>query len=331
MRSRDPYDPRVCFADVLGEEEPVDVIDMMGATLRVLKGRRLAPLPLDVEGVRYDTTEWSFVPPGRPVIGADAGVAQGSFPLFDLIRARFRSAVGEPKLVRVDTESSYEAFRNIRRKPHLEALDARLARLEYLFAQHVSDGHGGYFDVSDVPSDEDYLQELVGTVVDAARGGKRVPLGLPVLRGKVECWLDGDEVVLSVRFPSSIVTTGVPIQPELEDVVGCAERVGCVGLEALVVGAQLAPSTAGRRLLGDVARVKEKLKRERPPRVAVLKPRADAGLAAAMALLQRCQSGDRVACREVMSMAHGEGGGLIEEASDRLARAQEDKARRLRS
>ena len=320
------YDPRVIFDDVLGDggaKEPVDIIDMAGAALRALDKRRLRIGPPLVVGIDVDTTEYSFsAVPSEYVIGADEGVDEGEFPIYDHLRKRFGSAIGKPKLVRIDDEESYADFRSRRRQQHIDELDERLARLETAFVEHAADDAAAFDRMLDGYS-EGHDQQVVGAVVDAARGGKSVPLGLPHLRGKVECWLDGDEVLLSARMPGGIVTTGAPLQPEFEEVVSCAESQGCDPTEALVIGAQLAPSTMGRRLLGDLCGVARELKGQG---VSALRPNADAGLAAAMALLQRCQRGDRQACREVWALVNGAGEKLIKRATKLLVHGQKQKA-----
>lgn len=336
------YDPRVVFDDVLGDDhyvvgkEKVDIIDMAGVVLRKHAGRRLGALPQRVEKAHYDTTDYTFAS-SNYYLGADEGVDEGEHPLYDQIRARFRSAVGKPKLVRLDDEESYQDFRARRRQPHIDELDARLTRLEKALHEHVSDAHGGFGD--DVRAFESYLDNtsgrsddheraIVGAVADAARGGTKVPLGLPPsARGKIECWRDGDEVLLSAKLPIGIATTGAALVPEIEEIVGCANEVGCCGLEALLLGWQLAPSTAGKRLLGDLCRAAPLL--GHAPGIRVLQTNVDAGLAAMMALLQRCQRGDRQACREASEMLHGGQGCFVREAGERLTHAQREKARAL--
>lgn len=333
----DPYDPQIAFADVLGgkdKPQPVDLIDMAGATLRALRNRRLKPLPhsIDAMGSYLDLTHYTFEVPGKIVMGADKKIDEGQHPLFDLLRTRFRNAVGRPKLARVDTEESYTQFRNERRQPHLEALDARLSAIHAAVEKGNQDAWDRY-EAEQAPFDYEYERHIVGIVQEAARGGKPVSLGLPARsRGKVECWVDGDEIIISVRLPCGIVTTGAPLQPEFQDVVGCAEAVGAFGEDSLVLGATLAPKTAGLRLLGDICRVAPVLGEiiEDAPTAVALKPQCDPGLAAAMALLQRCQRKDRQACREVMSIVHSSGSGadFIERAGECLARGQAEKAAR---
>lgn len=319
--------------------DPHDVSDLAAQVSGEIRKRRFgSPIAHAVLGCDVDTTEWSFEPQGRHVVGADRDVAEGEYPLFDLLRVRFQRAIGKPKLVRVDDQETYEIFRTERRQPYLASLDSRLTRLEREVAEHVSDDHGhgrvsrleeellSHIDDSAAHLKPQPPYDFVGAFVDETlRGGQRIALDLPPsARGKVECWVDEDEVLVSARLPQGIATTGAPFAPELMDLVGCAESLGCCGLEALLLGCHLAPKTAGRALLGTLCGVAPDLS---GLGVFELRPKADAGMSAAMALLQRCQRGDRRACREALSLAHGAGRRLMAEARARLVRGQAAKAR----
>lgn len=315
-------DARVAFDDVLGDDE-TDLIGLGRKALRVLKGRRLKTPTPRVQVVGFDSTAWTFEPPSNTVVGADSGIVKGIAAMYDKLRDRFRAAIGKPKLVRLDNEATYAEFRDLRRQSHLDCLNTRLEQLEQMFARHTSDGHDSEY----VP--EGYDEAYIAVIRNAARGGKPVNLGLPPhMRAKVECWLDGDEVLLSVRLSNGIATTGAMLDGYFEEVVGCAEIVGCCGTEALVVGTQLAPAHAGLRLLGELCQVAPALAKARQPLVGVVTPTADPGFAAMMALLQRCQRGDKQALREAEKLATGAGYNLVCEAGERLTLAQEKKARK---
>lgn len=334
MLARDPYDPRIAFADVLGDE----IIDMagdrsqeiIGAVLGVLRRRRRLsrPVPQHLHVVGEDTTSWSFAPEDT-----EEDIPGGEYPLYDAIRKRFRSAIGDPKLIRVDDDESYAEFRAARRRPHLEELDSRLARLECAFHQHVSDHHGcfgndveafeRYLD-GGAPAGGDYDKAVIGAITDAARGGKPIDL-VRTARGKVDCWLDGDEVIVTAILPRGIATTGAPLGDHFEEVVGCAESVGLSGAEAVLLGCHLAPRVAGMRLLGDLCRAAPSML-DSAPFVGALSPRGNPTLAALMAVLQRCQRGDRSACREARRLSAGRWRDHIHEAADRLSSAQHIKA-----
>lgn len=334
----DTYDARKVFDDVYdsdGAAEPVDIIRAAGEVVRKLKKRRLRTPPANFEIVGNDTTVFTFEPVNH-VIGADESIPAGKATLFDKLRDLFRVAIGKPKLVRIDDEESYTEFRDRRRQPHITTLDDRLVQLEQAFVDHVSDGHGGFADVEAfdryldggrVP--DGYDDAYVALIANAARGGERVNLGLPrSMRGKIECWRDGDEILLSVRLANGIVTTGCSIDDHFAEVVHTAEIVGCCGEDALIVGAKLAPAVAGTRLLNDICRVGATLSEVRGTCIGVLRPSADPGLAAMMGLLQRCQQGDKQALREAHKLA-AHNFDLVRRAGERLTQAQAQKAKRI--
>jgi hypothetical protein len=217
--------------------------------------------------------------------------------------------------VRVDGEESYKKFREDRRQHHLNELNERLTKLEKDFAAHVSDGHGGKLH-----------QQMVGALLEAERGGKPINLGLASY-GFVHCWMDGDEAVCSAKLNDrKVATTGETIDDAFKAVVGAAESIGCCGLEALVLGATLAPVVTGRRLLGDLTRAKEALCGEDVGFVGALVPETNVEMAALMTLQQRCQRGDRHACREVLRMTRAGHGQHVRAAANRLLEAQTRKA-----
>lgn len=320
------YDPRRVFDDVLGEDYEPDVVEEIEfAVQRALDSVRLRPLPQDVTQIREDATLYTFNAPDKYMLGADIGGEE--FSIFSSIRDRFRKAIGKPKLVRVDNEESYADFRAARREPYMESLNDRIARIEQPspqrgFGDNDVEAFDEYLDYGDAVAESH--EAVIGAVNDTIRGGQHVPLNLPGTEGKVECWLDGDEVLVSARFPEGIATTGVPLLPELEDVVGCAERLGCNKMQALTLGCHLAPAAAGKKILGDLCLNAPVLGYG----VHVMRPRTDANLAAGMALLQRAQRGDRPSIREVIDMAHGVYRNFMDEARERLMRGQEEKASR---
>lgn len=344
MIAHDPYDVRNAFDDVLGGAPDADIIDMAGETLRALRGRRLRTVPQRLEVVGCDSTPYTFEPADVTVLGADEGVPEGAFPVFDRIRSRFRLAIGRPKLVRVDDQNSYKKFRAERAKPHLQSLLARLSKLEGAFAEHVADHHGERLNnledsygkhLVEHRNDESRLSrlehdetDLSREVASALRGGQRVEIPLPHhMVGKVECWHDGDEVLVSAKTPWGIVTTGSPIADHLHEVAGAAESVGCCGLEVLLIGCELAPRVVGEDLLGCLCGAAPELQRVEAPYVGALVPVSDPGLASGMFLLQAAQRGSHHAAREAHQMAARGYRHFLKEAADRLTRGQQLKAK----
>lgn len=305
---------------------------ILGAALQIYeRGRLTNPFDQRFEIVETDVTPWTFTPGDVGIIGADEEIIDGPHPFFDTLRGRWRSAVGRPKMLRVDNEESYAEFRAIRRQPHVDTLDARLRRLELAFEQHVSDHHGprgsdvaafeAMLDGHEQPDRTDeYNQAVLSTVVNTARGGH--PLDLPLREGfRSEGWLDGDEVLVTIARPAGYLTTGCVCDDTFIALVSCAEQVGCDKSQAMMVGASLAPRVVARQLLGALADIiiDGPVKK---PIVGVLSPNVDTSLAAAMALLQKAQRGDRKAAREALKLANGAGRKLMKKAQRQLEKAQ---------
>jgi hypothetical protein len=294
-----------------------------------------------------DTTQWSFEPVGFfipfiPIIGGD--VERGRLPLYDSVRARFEAAAPGPKLVRVDSPESHASFRETRRAPYYRELEARLSALEAALRTHAADDHAGGRLARLEEAFEEHLDshpvDVLGAEADkalsmAARGGQPIPLPLPDwARGKIECWRDGPEVLCSVRFATPrgekrVATSGAPLARSVDKVIGWADREG-VESEVLVhvVGA-LAQVSCGWDLAKEICGVVDGLCEIADEGVFSVRSAADPRAAAAMAMLQRCQRGDRRACAEMGELRRAQPE-LFEFAKERLLRGQKEKARSLR-
>jgi hypothetical protein len=257
-----------------GDQEPAQIVDMAGATLRVLDRMQLkTKLPVKLVGTDVDSTTFQF---DHDVVGVDT-LPSGTFPIYDVIRERYRFAIGRPKLVRVDGEASYKQFREERQQ-------------------------------------EQSVQPVY------------------LARRNAACWVDGDEVVCTVRVSDNMVaTTGESLDDSFRAVVGAAESTGCRGADALLLGVALSPMVAGYRLLGDVINAKDALCDEGVGFVGALVPQTSVELAALMTLIQRCQGGDRKSCREVLSMSRAGHGDQVRDAANRLVRAQQKKLTKPRA
>lgn len=346
MTTHDPYDPAVAFDDVYGAPPESSVAS---ALLRRCRASRLGPLPLDVEVIGHDPTPWTFCVP--EVVG-DTSASAGT-PVFDALRTQFSRALPQSKIIRLDDEGSYSDFRNGRRAPYLDKLASRLAALETAFQSHITDHHGGgrvaSLEERMVAEDrrlsslehafDDHVrdphalgEEVLGAVDAAIRGGSRVLLPLPDwARGKVECWQDGPEVLCTVRVlgPGGplLATTGTPLDRNVEEVLGHADALGADAEDVIVAVPVIAPVVAAERALSEVCGAVPSLvgKWKGRPVVAEISSRVDPALAAAMALLQRCQQGDRAACADAYRLARTRGD-LVNEARECLLRGQREKA-----
>jgi hypothetical protein len=365
MRAPSPYDFSVAFDDICGggvddrrRVYPDEAVRAAREIARHVHRRRVAsPMRIDVVG--YDSTPWTF-----QVLGAGyepkylqtdiADVAYQiigavRFPIFEDLRRRFRVMIPRPKLVRLDGEESYAAFRDARRQPYIARLESRLATLEAAYRGHVSDGHGGDQELLELDFDravsgdrdlvdEELAQDVVGTLCEVAIGGSRVRLPLPDwAEGKVECWQDGGEILCTVRLPApgggvALATTAAPLDRHLEEVVEGAMSAGVDADVLGEIGVPVARALCGASLVPELCRAASALLKRPEARsgrafVGTMSSTADADLAATMALLQKCQRGDDGAIGEVREMSSTSVGMLLADAGECLARAQRDAVR----
>lgn len=353
----DAYSPRVAFDDLYGESAPPpqvsrgDVERVCGAIVRQADRWRLAPPPMSIAVIGVDAATWSFTAPGAPVLGDDS---TGAYPIFGDLYRRFTIALPEPKIMRLDTEASYCAFRDTRRLPYILRLEERLANLEGAVASHVADHHGGgrladleerfeqhiaapSDDPLDEPSEEFYARsaEVLGALEEVKHGGSSVPLPLPDWAlGKIECWQDGAEILCTIRLASPegkllMATTGAPAERYVEEVLGYARQAGVGGDELYTVGPAIVQVLGGRALCGQLCKAApELLGAADAPFVSLMTPNSNPKLAAAMALLQRSQRGDVHAAAEVAFLkSHHEQ--LLAEAQERLLLGQREKSQKV--
>ena len=341
MTHLDPYDVRVAFDDIYGEDyEPsMDAADVAREIFYRASRERLAPPPVTVEVVGRDPTTQSFAVGARAV---GAGVEVWNLPLFDKLRRRFAAATPAPKYVRFDTQESHGDFRNARQRPYVEILEARLAaledahhrhvadnhsrrldELEDAFERHISDGHGGGRDF-----------EIIGGAVERAALAASC-CGVPISRGrKVWAWQDGDEILATIRVLGKdgrirLMTTGAPAARFVDEVLGYASRIDADAETVLMVVPPLVQVLGAKMLVAELYSAIPMFldcREARDSFVGMMVPRSDSSIAAAMALLQRCQRGDQRACAEAEELCRV-AGNFVLNARDRLVRMQREKRR----
>lgn len=337
MMAADAYDLRVAFDDVVvGAPSSYDVLGIAQVIAARATRRRLRA-PMDVLGsLGYDPTATSFAVPAVIMVGADEPRATG-LPVFDALHRRFYEALPTPKMVRVDDDATYERWKEGRRQPYVARLEARLQAIEDALMAHVSDRHverlaalEAAFErhVSDRAAHD---RALVGALDEVAMCGSRIPLPLPETRtGAIVCWRDGDEIACSVRLPSKdgvkIATTAVPVAKALEETLGAAIAAEVHPEAVMLVVPPLTQVLGGVDLVSQICRAAPALCGMAPPFVGVLASPTDSRLAAAMALVQRCQRGDPAACAEAGVLTRAERR-LMRDAEKRLKRAQRERAR----
>lgn len=187
--------------------------------------------------------------------------ASETFPMFNHALMISTAEEPAPKAVRVDTPKSYEG---LIADSTVKEIDRRLNELRDAMEQHESDGHGAPVKGMrkwEVLGAIDTVKTLSAATSadDAADSLPQVPLGLPDdMKDSVKCWLDGDTVVLSIRFLSGmgdprVATMAARPNVDSDEVMGWAMRKGMNPVTVLGVLPQLASIATGKRLMKDVA------------------------------------------------------------------------------
>jgi hypothetical protein len=287
----------------------------------------------------------------------DEAAASDELPIYTDLKQRFAAATPAPKLVRLDTVDSYNDFRASRRQPYIANLQARLSALETAFQRHVANHHADRLDDLEYQFDkhladfhggpDDGESELVahgdqviGALGHAVCGGQHVPLPLADwAKGKVDCWQDGDEVLCTIRVLGHdgdvrMITSGVPLERHVKEVLGYAESIDAPMDDVIVIIPILAPVMAGSALLPQLCKAAPDLV-ARPEAIygsfiGSMTSASDPSMSAAMAIVQRCQQGDQAACVEMSKIVHSGSDGYshMSEAIRRLAQGQYEKHRR---
>jgi len=325
----DGYDPRLVFDDfygiVTGEEHAPEQV--AARLINRAKHRRLHVPSSHVVGASYDPTYRTFEVADITyrIIGDDST----DMPVFDKLHEQFTKALPTPKHVRLDDDASYAEFRQARKDPYVAALEARLTALEQAVAAHVADNHGGG-KLAILRNDLD--NHILWHAAQAHKGGE--PISLPLqdaIEGKIEAWQDGDELLCSVRVPgpdglARIITSGAPVESAVEEVVSCGCDEGFYAEDIADVALPVAQLVGVDKLLTDICGVALDFVACGSPCIGVMMPTVDPSLAAAMALIQRCQSGDVRACKDAKIMMHDHKS-LFDDACARLCVAQAEKGR----
>jgi hypothetical protein len=240
--------------------------------------------------------------------------AESALPILSHAVRRFQALESPPRVVRIDTEESYGEFVCERA---VRELDRRVRELRALVEKHLADGHGPPGAVLrewDVIGAADAVEELrnASSADDVRRAMPTVPLSLPdYASGKIHCWRDGDRVVCSIHFEDAdgnhrVATSAARPAVDVEEVAAAAERAGMNPAEVLGAVDDLAEVACARRLARDTARAAveassrpDVVGSDRPVLVGTAGEAGAAPLAALMHLQQRCDVGDRQACREM--------------------------------
>lgn len=124
----------------------------------------------------------------QDVLGeAVAAASGGPYPMTLSLIEKYRAA-GTPRIVRLDTEAEYEAFRTLQ-SPERTALLSRLVQLEHKVAAHLADPSA--HDRADLNADlED--SAMLGEALEWVEAEKLIPLRMPRhFDGLMEQWHEG--------------------------------------------------------------------------------------------------------------------------------------------
>jgi hypothetical protein len=187
--------------------------------------------------------------------------AAAVFPTFTRALSHFRNQSTPLRVVRIDTDASYDTLVG---DSAIRELDRRMRELREFVEEHVADGHGG-----STASMSEWTTVLgCAERVNAIRGADTsddmtdamaVPLDLPEFaHGKVKCWRDGDMVVVSLRFSAAdgtprYATMAAKPTVDTDDVLGWAARAGVDPVTILGAAMDLADAACGKRLVCDAA------------------------------------------------------------------------------
>jgi len=225
-------------------------------------------------------------------------VTSAAYPITQRLYEKFKAALPAPKVVRVDTETSYAAFMRGKRAPHIDKFAVKLT--EYHEAKQANTAE-------DIGVSDEELHVLGGELElardAAALGGKRIPLSLgPWAEGKVLSWLDDGDIFCSMKLPgpdgrTRIATTSTPADRHVSEVLDYARDAQVDDMEVMGVLPALSQVLGGGALVTQLAKAAPELlsqpevKRGRPF-IGKIAPKGDATVAAIMALLQLVDKGD---------------------------------------
>ena len=191
-----------------------------------------------------------------------ASPSQEAFPLFKRALKHFRAAETPARLMRVDTDGTYNEFASA---AAVRELGRRLNELRTFAEEHVADKHGApvapMSEWTDIIGCAQVVHKIRGasTADEATDAMPQVPLDLPdFAKGKVKCWRDGDAVVVSMRFCDAngeprIATMAAKPRIDADDVLGWAQRSGTDAITVLGVVTDLVHVACGNKLVRDIA------------------------------------------------------------------------------
>ena len=251
-----------------------------------------APMPDDDDGGLTETCIGAAEASGNP----------DPFPLLSQLLLRAGAGM-EPRLVRVDTEESYKAFR-AEHSPEMAELSEKVDEVSRRLDAHMHDPEAHSALADDI---EDLT--AMGAEVQASEDEKRVDLWMPKrFDGLVSAWREGDFVCASMVLPG--MDGEVRICTSLEPVRRCVAEMSRHAAEAgvpasTVVGVLPAMGCvlgAGTLLKEMAVAAPSILQRpeaaHKGPFMVRIEPKTNPAITALMMLAYMCRDGNQQACTE---------------------------------
>jgi hypothetical protein len=347
MNDLSTYDANNVFDDVLPTQPVVSQdaqVAAVRAILRQAQRLRLPPPELTVTPVvGGDVGEIEDRNALDEVLGAELEVTPGKavpfasansldYPITQGLYKKFQAATPAPKIIRVDTETTYVLFLDSKRKPYLDDLEDKLSSMDDAVTPKSDIDPGA----DDVP---DAALETIGADIERAKEraavcGDVIPLSLPPdAQGKINAWQDGEQIYCSMKLPAPdgsvrIATTSSPVSRHIDEAATYAAAADIDPMVIMGVLPALAQVLGGGALVTQLARATPALLSQ--PAVvsgaaavtAKVVPSVDLAVAAVMALLQACKNGNQQACTEMKKLNSTKAGQkLITSATKSLSKA----------
>lgn len=251
----------------------------------------------------------------QAVVGTCIGIAAVTnvpdpTPLFSKLLQRF-GAGGSTRLVRVDTEDSYAAFR-AESSPEMAELHNKIADLTQRLDEHIADPEAHEKEAFNYEELDEVV--AIGAAADAADAQKRVDLWLPRrFDGQWQAWREGDHVCASIRLPGAdgevrICTSLEPIRRCVEEMAHHASEAGvpttAIGGVLPAMGCVLGAGTIMKEMAAAAPAILARPEAaHQEPFMVRIEPKSSPALCALAALAWECKSGNEQACTEWQLLA----------------------------
>ncbi len=246
--------------------------------------------------------EWTLM--DTCIGAADAGL--GDFPLLAKLMQRCGAMAGG-RLVRVDTEESYKAFR-AGNSPELAAFHERLQDFEARLNAHARDPYA-----HDRLADEVEDLTWLGAEADRAAAERKLAFSVgPGYEGKHDEWLDDESVCVSLKLPApdgSVrwVTSAEPVAPGANEAAAAAADANVPASVILgmlpAIGANLSAGTAMKEMASAAPAILARPEiTSKAPFFVRVEPKSSPSLCALAALAVACKTDPR-ACDEWTRLA----------------------------